>query len=105
MSGCIPDPAIQPARDGVYLNVHVQPGARRCEVRGMHGDAVKIAIQAAARDGKANEAVLHFIADGLGQSRQRVELASGRQSRRKRIFLSGDAGELAERIRRWLNHD
>ena len=44
------------------LSVHAQPGARRTEVQGLHGDAIKIRISARAVEGAANEALLEFVA-------------------------------------------
>jgi uncharacterized protein (TIGR00251 family) len=40
------------------LTLHVQPGAKRTEVVGLHGDALKIKLAAPPVEGKANEALL-----------------------------------------------
>lgn len=92
-------------RDGVYLNVHAQPGAKRMQLRGLHGDALKIAVQEVAQDGKANRAIVDFVADALGLARQQVTLASGQASRRKRLFVEGDAGDIRNRIADWLEDE
>jgi uncharacterized protein (TIGR00251 family) len=89
-------------KDGVYLNIHAQPGAKRMQLRGLHGDAVKIAVQAVAQDGKANRAIVGFVAEALDLPANRVTLASGQTSRRKRLFLAGDAEDLRARVAGWL---
>ncbi len=85
------------------MKVHAQPGAKRPQLRGMHGDAIKIAVKEAAQDGKANAAIVRFIAKELNMSAADVELSSGMTSRRKRVFLHGDAVELTQKLELWLN--
>ena len=50
------------------LTLHIQPGAKKTEVVGLHGDAVKIRLAAPPVDGKANQALIGFIAERLGVS-------------------------------------
>lgn len=90
-------------KGGIYLNVHAQPGARYPRLRGLHGDAVKIAVRQQAREGEANEAMIRFIAGGMHLGTSEVELVSGHGSRRKRVFLHGEAAELVRRLEAWLN--
>ena len=47
----------------VRLTLHVQPGARKTEVAGEHGDCLKIRLAAPPVDGKANTALLSWLAD------------------------------------------
>jgi hypothetical protein len=78
--------------DGAWIvRVHAQPGARRTEVAGMHGDALKIRVQAPALEDRANEALAAFIADALGVARRDVTLVSGAKSREKRFEVRGGA--------------
>jgi len=93
------DSAITLAKNGLYVNVHAQPGARKPALRGMHGDALKIAVREAAQDGKANAAIVDFMAEALACGKRQVEVASGHASRRKRLFISGDAAVIANRLR------
>lgn len=79
--------------DAVVLDVHVQPGAARTEIAGEHGDALKIRLRAPPVDGKANAALLAFIAERLGLAKARVELIAGAASRRKRVRVQGVACE------------
>lgn len=78
-------------RDGesIVLVLHIQPGAKRTEVAGLHGEALKIRLSAPPIDGKANEALLSFIADKFGVPQRGVELLRGGQSRHKMVKVTG----------------
>ncbi len=74
---------------GVMLSVHAQPGARRTEIVGRHGDAVKIRVAAPPVDDRANEALVAFVAEVFGLRRSAVSVRSGGSSRHKRLRLDG----------------
>ena len=83
------------AADGrLTLTLHIQPGAKKTEVAGEHGDALKIRLAAPPVDGKANAALLAFIAERLGVSRSAVTLKSGQTSRRKVVEVDGASVEV-----------
>lgn len=67
----------------ITLTLHIQPGAKKTEFAGLHGDALKIRLAAPPVDGKANEALLKFVAETLGMAKTAVSLKSGHTSRRK----------------------
>ena len=78
------------AADGrITLTLHIQPGAKRTEFAGRHGDALKIRLAAPPVDGKANEALIKFIAATLHLPKSSVMLKSGQTSRRKVLEVSG----------------
>ena len=89
--------------NGIYLTVHAQPGARQAALRGLHGDAIKVAVKEAAQDGKANKAIEAFIAKALGTAKSSVRVASGHSSRSKRVFVEGDSSELLRSVEGWLS--
>ena len=89
--------------NGIYLTVHAQPGARQAALRGLHGDAIKVAVKEAAQDGKANKAIEAFIAKALGIAKSSVRVASGHSSRSKRVFVEGDNIELLRSVEGWLS--
>lgn len=77
-------------KDGcVTLTLHIQPGAKKTEVAGLHGEALKIRLAAPPVDGKANEALLRFVADRLDLPRSAVLLKSGQTSRHKVLEIHG----------------
>ena len=82
--------------DGCTLSVRVHPGARKNGVTGVHADALKIALNAPPVDGKANEALIAFVADALHLPRARIALVSGLTSRAKMVRITGkSAAEVA----------
>ena len=82
--------------DGCTLSVRVHPGARKNSVTGVHADALKIALTAPPVDGKANEALIAFIAEALHLPRARVSLVAGATSRAKTVRITGkSAAEVA----------
>ena len=85
------------ATDGrITLTLHIQPGAKKTEFGGLHGDALKIRLAAPPVDGKANEALIKFVADTLGLPKSAVTIKSGQTSRRKALeVIGGDARQIA----------
>ena len=77
------------AGDGVTLRLHIQPGAKKTEVVGLHGEALKLRLAAPPVDGKANACLLAFLADRLGVAKNAVSLLSGDSSRAKRVHVAG----------------
>lgn len=73
----------------VTLTLHVQPGAKRSEIVGLHGDALKIKLAAPPIEGRANEALLKFLAGIFAVPIRNVELYQGGQSRHKVVAITG----------------
>jgi len=95
-------PFLSMAKDGLYLTIHAQPGARQTALRGLHGDAIKIAIKEAPEAGKANKAIETFVAKSLGVAKSAVSVVSGHTSRRKRLSIEGEGEALTEAVTQWL---
>ena len=80
---------------GWDLHVRVQPRAKRDEVAGERDGAIVIRLTAPPVDGKANAALIAFIAKAAGVPRSRVEIVRGATSRNKVVRVSSVAeGEL-----------
>jgi uncharacterized protein len=73
----------------VILELHVQPGAKRSEFAGMHGERIKLRLAAPALEGKANAALIEFLAGHYGVPKRSVRIAAGLKSRRKRVVIDG----------------
>ncbi|HXE40672.1 MAG TPA: DUF167 domain-containing protein [Azonexus sp.] len=87
------------ANDGrITLTLHIRPGAKKTEMAGRHGDALKIRLAAPPVDGKANEALIRFIADTLGLAKSAVLLKSGQTSRRKVLEVTGATAAAIARL-------
>lgn len=71
--------------EGCTLAVRVQPGAKRTAVIGVFGDGaqLKIALQAPPVDGRANEALIGFLAELAAVPKSSVAIFSGHSSRSK----------------------
>ena len=81
------------------LRVHVVPNAKSDCVVGKHGGAIKIKLRAPAVEGKANAALVRFIAEQMKLPRQAIVLQSGQRSRNKLLRLDGLSEE--DIRRRW----
>jgi uncharacterized protein len=78
------------AADGsVILTLLIQPGAKKTEISGLHGEALKIRLAAPPVDGKANAALIAFLAKACGVSKSAVALVSGDTCRAKRVRVTG----------------
>jgi hypothetical protein len=75
--------------DCITLTLHVQPGAKQTTIGGLHGNALKIRLAAPPIEGRANEALLRFIADLFVVPLRNVTLKQGEQSRHKRVDVRG----------------
>jgi uncharacterized protein len=73
----------------LILDLHVQPGASRSEFAGRHGERIKVRIAARAADGRANHALIEFLAAHFGVPRRCVTILSGAKSRSKRVAIEG----------------
>lgn len=86
-------PWLRVSGDDVVLSLHIQPGAKKTEVAGLHGEALKIRLHAPPVDGKANDALIAFLAERLGVPKARVVLETGQTSRSKRVRVVGVVAE------------
>lgn len=81
-----------PGRSGEgawLLSLHIQPGARRSGVVGLHGEALKIRLAVPPVEGRANAALLAYVAERLGLPKSAVSLKSGQTSRQKVVRVEG----------------
>ena len=93
-------------RDGrdLVLEVRVQPRASRSELAGLHGDRVRVRLQAPPVDGRANAALVEFLAEAFGVPRARVTIEHGLAGRDKRVRIR-DAGTVAVQIKTLIGCD
>jgi len=74
---------------GVVLTVRVTPRAAKNAVAGQLGDALRIRLQAPPVEGRANTALIRFLADRLNVPRSAVQLLAGESGRNKRLLITG----------------
>jgi uncharacterized protein len=77
------------AEPSCTLELKTIPNAPRTAVVGWLGSALKIKVHAPALEGRANDALLEFLADELGLARRAITLMRGDKSRQKIIRIDG----------------
>jgi len=84
---------LRAAAAGVTLAVRAQPGAKKTAITGVYGEGataqLKIAVQAPPLEGRANQALIAFLAETFSVPKNAVELATGELSRSKVFLLRG----------------
>jgi uncharacterized protein (TIGR00251 family) len=81
--------AIRDIPGACTLPVRVHPGARRNAITGVHDGALKVSLTTPPTDGRANQALVAFLADQLRIPRARVTLLTGAASRAKSLRIAG----------------
>ena len=79
----------QDTPEGCTLLVRIHPGARRDAVTGMHDGALKISLTTPPVEGRANEALIAFLAEALSLPKARIALVAGMTSRSKVLRIEG----------------
>jgi len=74
---------------GVELTISVVPRSSRCEIAGIHNNALRIKLTSPPVDNKANIQCCEFIAKQLGIARQQVAIIRGQSSRHKVLRIEG----------------
>jgi uncharacterized protein (TIGR00251 family) len=87
---------LRPTDGGCILSVRVHPGAKRNAITGTHDGALKISLTTPPTDGRANAALIAFLAERLNIPRLSIELISGATSRSKTLRLTGVTDAEAE---------
>ena len=75
---------------GVRLTLQIQPNAKKSGVAGYFGDLLKIRLHAQPIDGKANEALISYLADALEVPKRAVSITHGHTAKRKTVEIRGD---------------
>lgn len=89
----IPEGMLLNTDGGILLKLRVHPGAKRSAVNGIFGNSLKVDLQAPPVDGKANTALLKFLAGQLSLPKAAVTLKSGETSRDKVVKITGTTPE------------
>ena len=89
---------IQDTEKGVLLRVHITPNSAKNHTAGFYGGSLNIKIKAPAVDGKANKALISFLADLISVKKSQIKIVSGEKSRNKTLLLTNISKELVHRI-------
>ncbi|HEX5127060.1 MAG TPA: DUF167 family protein [Rhodocyclaceae bacterium] len=92
----------QATHDSIMLTLHVQPGAKRTEFVGLHGESLKLRLAAPPVDGKANACLIVFLSEFFKVGRSDVTLVSGEASRHKVVrIIRPDSDALSALLSEW----
>jgi hypothetical protein len=87
------------ADEACALLVAVIPNAKRTEAVGLHDGCLRVRLQAPPLEGRANDALVAWIASQLGLPKRAVQLQRGAASRRKRVLVDCPCAQVAA----WLD--
>ncbi|KAL2630969.1 hypothetical protein R1flu_015655 [Riccia fluitans] len=79
--------------NSVSISIHAKPGSKSSGITYVGDEKVGVQIDAPARDGEANEALLGFMAEVLGVRKREVALGTGARSREKVVIVQGMSAE------------
>ena len=83
---------------GTLLHLRVKPGARRNEILGVHGGALKLGVVARPDKGKANRGVLKLLAKILDLAPSELALLASNTSRDKTVLVPLTAAQLEKKL-------
>jgi hypothetical protein len=96
------DTAWRAVEGGLELRVKAQPRARRPGLQGLvaaaDGPRIKVAVNEAPEDGRANRAICALLAEALDLPPSRLSITAGAASREKTVLAGGDAAALVARL-------
>lgn len=83
-------PCLHTLPDGsLLLRLHVQPRAAANGLAGLQGDMLKLRLTTPPVDGKANKAVIAYLAKLFHLPKSALVIKSGLQSRSKTVVIAG----------------
>ncbi|VVA40880.1 PREDICTED: UPF0235 [Prunus dulcis] len=71
----------------VAITIHAKPGSKIASITDFSDEALGVQIDASAKDGEANAALLDYISSVLGVKRRQVSIGSGSKSRDKVVIV------------------
>jgi uncharacterized protein len=74
----------------VFLKIYLQPKAAKNEIVGPFRDGIKVKVTAPPVEGKANEALVRFLAREWRVPPSHIEIVRGHHSREKTLRISAE---------------
>jgi len=92
-------PYLQTLPDGsLLLRLLVQPRSSKNELAGPHNNALKLRLTTPPVEGRANKAVIDFLAKRLHLPKKALTIKSGLQSREKQVLIRGCTEETVRQL-------
>jgi len=85
------------------IDLYVVPNAHRTALDGEYDGLLRVRLGAPAVDGKANAALVDFLADCCAVRRGAVQIVSGQTARRKRVRIDSPCDAVWLRLRASLH--
>lgn len=76
-------------REGIRIEVKVEPRSSRKGISGIIGDTVKVKLTAPPVEGAANEQLIEVIAEATGARKSSISIVRGLSSKRKIVEIKG----------------
>ena len=92
-------------KSDLRLKIYLQPGAKKSEIVGRHGEYLKIKVQSPPVDGKANEALIHFLAEKFCIAKSSIFISAGLKSRFKTVCIKNCDKPCIESIKQILTEN
>jgi uncharacterized protein len=94
------EPRLHDSKGGAALAIRVTPRASKNEIVEVQSDGtVRIRLVAPPVEGKANEALVAYLAEVLGVSKSRIQVVAGASGRDKLVTIDDlDARSVHEKI-------
>ncbi|MFS8023632.1 putative YggU-like superfamily protein [Helianthus anomalus] len=73
----------------VAVTIHAKPGSKVATITDFDDEAVGVQIDAPAKDGEANAALLDYMSSVIGVKKRQVSLGAGSKSRDKVLIVEG----------------
>lgn len=95
------------ARDGLLVDLRLQPGASRARVDGVAtlddgATVLKVRVTEPPEGGKANAALIKLLAKAWKLPKSSLSLVAGHTDRRKTLAVTGDPAALRRELEGWL---
>jgi uncharacterized protein (TIGR00251 family) len=88
----------------LLLHLYVQPRGAKSKIVGLFDGSLKLTIKAPPVEGRANEELLHFLADFLNLPLRHLTLVAGAKGRKKQVAVTGlSAAEVHDKLRPFLS--
>lgn len=95
-------PCLRSSKGGIELWVQVVPNASRTVCAGLHDGALRVRLAAPPIEGRANAALVQWVAQSLALPRRAVTLAAGDTARRKKLLIDAELQAVASWVQAQL---
>ncbi len=91
---------------GIVLRVRLAPNSSSCSIRGIFNnvdnkDYLKISVTVVPEKGKANKALIAYLAKQLRVAKGRLEIISGETDHCKKILIKDCGEEVILQLKKW----